>query len=188
VGVKLNKIYTRTGDDGTTGIVGGDRVAKNSQRIIAVGVVDEFNASIGTIRTSDTRMREMLRHIQNDLFDLGADISTTYETDNALRITAEQVEWLESSIDSINLELEPLQSFVLPGGNAAASKAHVARTVCRHAEREIVALSTLEQVNGYAISYINRLSDLLFVMARYLNDCGKSDTLWQPGANRTHGK
>ncbi len=193
--VILNKIYTRTGDDGTTALGTGERVAKNGIRVAAYGTVDETNAAIGMARlsTADAApdIDAMLVRIQNDLFDLGADLCVPeregekpdYEP---LRITAAQVDRLEQDIDVLNGDLEPLRSFILPGGTPAATALHVARTVCRRAERLIVELASLddEPVNDAAIRYMNRLSDFLFVAARHANDKGCGDVLWVPGQNR----
>ncbi len=192
--VVLNKIYTRTGDEGTTALGTGTRVPKCHRRIAAYGTVDEANASIGVVRrhldADQGAIEAMLARIQNDLFDLGADLCTP-ESDEPLdyqplRVTDRQVERLEAEIDTLNGELEPLRSFVLPGGSAAATALHVARTVCRRAERLMVELASLEgeHVSPPALRYVNRLSDLLFVAGRYVNDKGKSDVLWTPGENR----
>lgn len=192
--VVLNKIYTRTGDDGTTALGSGERVPKNGPRVSAYGTVDETNAAIGVARlstaTAEPEIDKMLRRIQNDLFDLGADLcvpdrgeTLEYEP---LRIVTSQVERLEQDIDQLNAELEPLRSFILPGGTPAAAALHVARTVCRRAERLIVELAALddEPVSDAAIQYVNRLSDFLFVAARYASDRGMADVLWVPGENR----
>jgi cob(I)alamin adenosyltransferase len=192
--VKLNKIYTRTGDDGTTGLGTGERVRKDSIRVQAYGTVDETNAAIGMARihltAADGKIDAMLLRTQNDLFDLGADLCVpdrgeklSYEP---LRITAAQATRLEQEIDVLNAELSPLNSFVLPGGSAAAAALHVARTVARRAERLIVELQALpgEPVSGPAVTYVNRLSDFLFVASRYVNDKGHKDVLWVPGKNR----
>ena len=187
--VKLNKIYTRTGDDGSTGLVGGDRVSKASARVGCYGAVDEANAAIGLAiieagRIVATGPRERaiareLRVIQNDLFDLGADLATPGEDENALRVIASQVERLERLIDRFNEPLEALTSFVLPGGTPLAAALHLARTVVRRAERECVALGESETVNPEAIRYLNRLSDLLFVLARAVNHAaGIAETKW----------
>ncbi len=203
--VKLNKIYTKTGDKGTTGLASGDRVAKHNIRIASYGTVDETNAALGlaiiALEPSDEKyddLKAMILRIQNDLFDLGADLATPEippsTTEPApepeyppLRITAEQVTRLENEIDELNEELEPLRSFVLPGGTALAAYLHLARTVSRRAERLMVELSETENeiVSTEALQYINRLSDLLFVMSRYVNDKGKADILWTPGQNRS---
>ena len=190
--VVLNKIYTRTGDDGTTALGSGRRVAKYDLRVECYGTLDETNAAIGLARlhTRDLPVLDaMLARIQNDLFDLGADLCFPDETRDArgrLQVTATQVERLESEIDTLNSELEPLRSFVLPGGTAAASFLHLARTVSRRAERLMVALASRpdEPVGDAALRYINRLSDFLFVAARYANDKGKADVTWVPGKNR----
>lgn len=190
--VKLNKIYTRTGDDGTTGLVDGSRVAKACPRIEAIGKVDETNSAIGLAARSigENVLADALFSIQNDLFDLGADLATPSDDGNfepsemELRVAAKQVEWLEQSIDTLNEDLEPLTSFVLPGGSEAAARTHVARASARAAERAVSALAAEEAVNPQALAYINRLSDYLFVLARVLNDNGASDVKWVPGANR----
>ena len=191
--VKLNKIYTRTGDDGTTGLVAGPRRRKDDIRVEAYGTVDETNSVIGMARLHTAAMTDldaMLNRIQNDCFDLGADLATP-ETGKKpewepLRVTDDQVVRLEKEIDALNADLEPLRSFVLPGGKAASAHLHLARTVARRAERLIVALAATEgeSVNPAAIRYINRLSDFLFVAARWVNDHGRTDVLWVPGANR----
>ena len=182
--VKLNKIYTRTGDGGDTSLVDGRRVAKHSRRPAAFGEVDEANSVIGLARlhTSDDA-DEMLGRIQNDLFDLGADLATPEGDSPALRITGDQVTRLETEIDDMNSSLEPLKSFILPGGTEAAAGLHLARTVVRRAERRMTELATEEVVNDTAMKYVNRLSDHLFVLARILNDGGKTDILWRPGQN-----
>ena len=182
--VKLNKIYTRTGDGGDTSLVDGRRVAKHSRRPAAFGEVDEANSVIGLARlhTSDDA-DEMLGRIQNDLFDLGADLATPEGDSLALRITGDQVTRLETEIDGMNSSLEPLKSFILPGGTEAAAWLHLARTVVRRAERRMTELATEEVVNDTAMKYVNRLSDHLFVLARILNDGGKTDILWRPGQN-----
>ena len=182
--VKLNKIYTRTGDGGDTSLVDGRRVAKHSRRPAAFGEVDEANSVIGLARlhTSDDA-DEMLGRIQNDLFDLGADLATPEGDSPALRIAGDQVTRLETEIDDMNSSLEPLKSFILPGGTAAAAWLHLARTVVRRAERRMTELATEEVVNDTAMKYVNRLSDHLFVLARILNDGGKTDILWRPGQN-----
>jgi cob(I)alamin adenosyltransferase len=186
--VKLNKIYTRTGDDGTTGLVRGPRRSKTDLRIEAFGTVDEANSEIGLARTRTESMPKidtMLARIQNDLFDLGSDLATPGEDDPSspsLRITAAQTDWLERQIDHLNEGLEPLKSFVLPGGTPLAANLHIARTVVRRAERLIVALKeTGEAINPDALRYANRLSDLLFVLARVANGNGQKDVLWTPG-------
>ncbi|MGA7545739.1 MAG: cob(I)yrinic acid a,c-diamide adenosyltransferase [Methyloceanibacter sp.] len=191
--VVLNKIYTRTGDDGTTALGSGRRVAKYDLRVEAYGTLDEANATIGLARLhtkgSDPGLDAMLARIQNDLFDLGADVCFPAETKDArgrLAVTDTQVERLEAEIDALNRELEPLRSFVLPGGSEASSFLHLARTVSRRAERLMVELAAREgePVGPEALRYINRLSDFLFVAARFANDKGKSDVLWVKGQNR----
>ena len=187
--VKLNKIYTRTGDTGTSGLVDGSRRAKNSARFEAIGAVDEANSAIGhAVLTADSQPRRALLRIQNDLFDLGADIATPGEdfapSEMVLRIVPAQVEWLETAIDAINADLAPLTSFILPGGGEAAARAHMARGAVRRAERAMVALAADEPVNPAALAYINRLSDYLFVAARHFNSDGADDVKWVPGANR----
>ncbi|GAA2855819.1 cob(I)alamin adenosyltransferase [Aminobacter niigataensis] len=192
--VKLNKIYTRTGDDGTTGLGSGERRLKSDLRVEAYGAVDEANACIGMARvhtaTEHSDIDAMLGRIQNDMFDLGADLSTPdtgkdlgYEP---LRIVASQTARIEADIDRLNADLAPLRSFVLNGGSPAAAALHLARTVARRAERVMVALAQdpAERVNREGIRYINRVSDLLFVAARVVNDNGKADVLWVPGKNR----
>lgn len=191
--VKLNKIYTRTGDKGTTALVSGPRRLKHDARVEAYGTVDETNSAIGIARLHTKDMPDldaMLFRIQNDLFDLGADIATP-ETDEPpawepLRIVEAQVTRLENEIDQLNAELSPLTSFVLPGGSAAAAHLHLARTICRRAERLMVELSVTENeiVSPAAIKYANRLSDFLFVAARFANEMGEADILWVPGQNR----
>ena len=192
--VILNKIYTRTGDAGTTALGTGERVVKNSVRISAYGTVDETNAQIGVakmiVMASMPHVDAMLARIQNDLFDLGADLCVPDRGNApgkpALRVTGAQVKRLEEEIDTMNEELEPLRSFVLPGGTPAAAALHVARTVCRRAERLMVELSAMpnEPVGADALKYINRLSDHLFVASRFVNDKGQRDVLWVPGKNR----
>ena len=197
--VKLNKIYTRTGDDGTTGLGSGERRLKSDLRVEAYGTVDEANAAIGLARlhtaTSHPELDAMLGRIQNDLFDLGADLSVPdsgkkgtgkkleYEP---LRIIAAQTARVEADIDALNKELKPLRSFILPGGSPAAAALHLARTVTRRAERMMVALAENpdEHVNREGIRYINRASDFLFVAGRVVNDNGNADVLWVPGQNR----
>ena len=186
--VRLTRIYTRGGDTGETSLGDGSRVAKQSLRVEAFGTVDEANAAIGLARLHTSGdADDMLARIQNDLFDLGADLCTP-ETGRraagALRIVAAQVERLESEIDDMNAALAPLDSFVLPGGSAAAAYLHLARTVTRRAERLVCALAAAEPVNPEAVKYLNRLSDHLFVLSRKLNDNGARDVLWRPGATR----
>jgi cob(I)alamin adenosyltransferase len=194
--VVLSKIYTRSGDDGTTALASGERRPKDDFRIEAYGTIDEANSVIGLARLSTARVAEhakidtMLLRIQNDLFDLGADLATPETAKKPLheplRIMASQVTRLEQEIDELNGELTPLRSFVLPGGSPAAAALHLARSVVRRAERLTVALSATpgEVVSPQALQYLNRLSDFLFVAARYANDKGEADCLWVPGANR----
>ena len=186
--VTLTRIYTRGGDQGRTSLGDGTRVAKHTARVAAYGTVDEANATIGMARLHTTGAADaMLARIQNDLFDLGADLcrpGSDFESDTALRIRENQVERLEREIDGMNAELRPLTSFVLPGGTPAAACLHLARTVTRRGERLVVELAEAETVNPAAIRYLNRLSDHLFVMSRWLNDKGAADVLWVPGANR----
>ncbi|WEZ82682.1 cob(I)yrinic acid a,c-diamide adenosyltransferase [Rhizobium sp. 32-5/1] len=191
--VKLNKIYTKTGDDGTTGLATGPRRLKSDLRVEAYGTIDETNSVIGLARQYISDMADldaMLMRIQNDLFDLGADLATpeTGETMEyePLRIVAAQVARIEAEIDLLNADLEPLRSFVLPGGGKASATLHVARTVARRAERQMVELTRQpdEIVSREALEYINRLSDFLFVAARWTNDKGRADVLWVPGKNR----
>lgn len=191
--VKLNKIYTRTGDDGTTGLASGDRRPKYDPRIEAYGTVDETNAVIGMVRLHTASMAAldgMLARIQNDCFDLGADLATPETGERLeyepLRIVEAQVTRIEADIDMLNGDLEPLRSFVLPGGTEAAAHLHLARTVARRAERLMVELAVQEGevVNPAAIRFINRLSDFFFVAARWVNDQGRADVLWVPGKNR----
>jgi len=186
--VKLTKIYTRGGDKGETSLVGGDRVPKYALRIAAYGTIDETNAVVGLVRLHTSGPAdEMLGRIQNDLFDLGADLATpgdNYTDDQALRVAPEQVERLEQEIDLLNEKLAPLTSFTLPGGSSAAAALHLARTTARRAERLISELGEQEPVNPAALQYANRLSDHFFVLSRHLNDDGKKDVLWVPGANR----
>lgn len=191
--VTLNRIYTRTGDGGSTRLATGAPVSKASLRVEAYGGVDETNAAVGLARlhtASDAALDAILERIQNDLFDLGADLATPEQHGKPewepLRILDSQVERLEREIDQLNGEMAPLTSFVLPAGSAAAAALHQARTVCRRAERTCVALAETEGeiVGEPAIKYLNRLSDLLFVAARWSNDKGKADVLWKPGATR----
>lgn len=184
--VKLNKIYTRTGDKGIAGLVDGSRVSKASARMTAIGDVDEANAAIGVAiaAVGDDALSEQLRRIQNELFDLGADIATPSGIEGALRIVPSQIERLEHEIDAMNAGLEPLQSFILPGGSASVAALHLARTVVRRAERSAVDLAEGDPVNPDALAYLNRLSDLLFVAARHVASSEGGDILWQPGATR----
>jgi cob(I)alamin adenosyltransferase len=191
--VKLNKIYTKTGDDGTTGLVSGPRRLKDDLRVEAYGTIDEANSAIGMARLHTAGLSEldaMLMSIQNDLFDLGADLATpdtgeppAYEP---LRIAETQVDRVEHDIDQLNADLEPLKSFILPGGSPAAAHLHIARTIARRAERLMVELARTdgEIVGEPAMKYVNRLSDFLFVAARHANDQGRADVLWVPGKNR----
>ncbi len=193
--VILNKIYTRTGDEGFTALGTGERVKKHSLRISSYGTIDEVNSCIGLVRlhTQDSSAEiidQMLAQVQNDLFDLGADLCAPDNGEKLeytpLRITDAQVVRLENEIDQLNGELSPLRSFVLPGGSAASASLHLARTIARRAERLIVELGDIddEPVGAPVIKYINRLSDFLFVASRYLNNKGKSDVLWVPGQNQ----
>lgn len=184
--VKLNKIYTRTGDAGRSGLVDGSRVSKASARMHAIGEVDEANSAIGlAIAELDGDAKAALGRIQNELFDLGADLATPGEMEGALRILASQVERLEAEIDAMNEQLSPLTSFILPAGSRAVSALHLARATTRRAERWTVALGDEEQVNPHALAYLNRLSDHLFVTARHVASASGGDVLWQPGATRT---
>lgn len=187
--VKLNTIYTRTGDDGTTGLVDGSRCPKHSARIEAIGAVDEANSALGlAIVVLEGEARSDLVRCQNDLFDLGADLATPGSdfapSEMVLRIVPAQAEWLESRIDAATERLEPLTSFVLPGGSEGAARVHVSRAAVRRAERAMTALAAHEPVNPAALAYVNRLSDYLFQLARVLNDEGRADVTWIPGANR----
>lgn len=192
--VVLNRIYTKTGDAGTTALGTGERVQKTSLRIAAYGTVDETNSTIGMVRvhlgSDEPAVDAMLLRIQNDLFDLGADLCVPDRGEKLpyepLRMTDAQVVRLESEIDQMNAELEPLRSFILPGGKPAAAALHVSRTVSRRAERNMAELAAVpgEPVSAACLKYINRLSDFLFVAARYVNDRGKADVLWVPGKNR----
>jgi len=190
--VKLNKIYTRTGDDGTTGLVDGSRLSKSAPRVRAYGDVDELNSVIGLVKLhlENRNLDDMLSRIQNDLFDLGADLATPLPKDGdadseyALRIIDSQVTRLETELDALNADLDPLTSFVLPGGSPPSAYLHLARTICRRAERECVAMTEIDPVTPAALTYLNRLSDLLFVAGRWCNDQGQSDVKWVPGANR----
>src|SRR5216683_4290883 len=187
--MKLDKIYTRTGDEGKTSLGDGSRLPKFHLRVTAYGSIDEANSVIGmaNLHVKDSEIFQLLRHVQNDLFDIGADLCRPErpgEEKPLLRITEEQVAWLENQIDRFNAELAPLDSFVLPGGSPASSYLHHARTVTRRAERDVVHLFADEPVNAAVLQYVNRLSDLLFVLARFLNDKGKEDVRWQPGLHR----
>ena len=186
--VQLTRIYTRGGDKGKTSLGDGTRVLKHSLRVAAYGTVDEANSVIGIARLHTTGDADtMLMRVQNDLFDLGADLCTPEQDDPPyppLRITDDQVTRLEREIDALNADLQPLKSFVLPGGSPASAHLHLARTVTRRAERLIADLGQSEEINQAALRYANRLSDHLFVLARWLNDKGQGDVLWVPGANR----
>ena len=189
--VQLTRIYTKGGDKGSTSLGSGKRVKKHDLRVAAYGTVDEANAAIGVARlhcqdAGGGDIDAMLNRIQNDLFDLGADLCQPEDPKDypPLRVVEAQVERLEQEIDRLNAELEPLKSFVLSGGTPAAAHLHLARTITRRAERDITALMDHESINPAGLRYINRLSDLLFVMARYVNDKGKGDVLWVPGKNR----
>jgi len=193
--VKLNKIYTRTGDDGTTGLVDGSRLPKHAARMEAIGAVDEANSAIGlaVVALADGQHAAALTRIQNDLFDLGADLATPLGAlggvdftpgEMTLRIVASQASWIEQQIDALNANMPPLTSFILPGGSEAAARVHVARASVRRAERAMTALAASDPVNPAALTYINRLSDYLFVLARAVNAGGAGDVLWVPGASR----
>ena len=194
--VKLTRIYTKGGDKGETSLGRGERVAKHDPRVEAYGMVDELNSVIGLVRAAADRtlkndthrahVDDMLKRIQNDLFDLGADLCTVEakQGSEALRIVVTQTERLEHEIDAMNAELQPLTSFVLPGGSEASAWLHLARTVARRAERRMTALAAEQPVNPEAVRYVNRLSDHLFVLARRLNDNGAADVLWVPGQSR----
>ncbi len=193
--VKLNKIYTRTGDDGTTGLVDGSRLPKHAARMEAIGAVDEANSAIGlaVVALADGQHAAALTRIQNDLFDLGADLATPLGAlggvdftpgEMTLRIVASQASWIEQQIDALNANMPPLTSFILPGGSEVAARVHVARASVRRAERAMTALAASDPVNPAALTYINRLSDYLFVLARAVNAGGAGDVLWVPGASR----
>jgi len=184
--VKLNKIYTRTGDGGSAGLVDGSRVSKSSLRMAAIGEVDEANAAIGVAIAAldEGAITDQLLEIQNDLFDIGADVATPGEVDGALRIVVSQVERLEQAIDAMNADLAPLESFILPGGSASVAALHLARAIVRRAERAAVALNQAEPLNPHLLAYLNRLSDHLFVAARFVAAREGGDVLWKPGATR----
>jgi cob(I)alamin adenosyltransferase len=192
--VKLNKIYTRTGDDGTTGLVDGSRLPKSDARMQAIGEVDEANSALGiaiaALENDDVNDRQIagLRRIQNDLFDLGADIATPGEnftpSEMELRIIASQIDWLEAAIDAANDQLPPLTSFILPGGSMASAHMHLARATTRRAERALVTASNQVSINPLAVQYLNRLSDYLFTLCRLINSTRDGDILWVPGASR----
>lgn len=192
--VKLNKIYTRTGDDGTTGLVDGSRVAKSDPLMAAIGDVDEANSAVGLAAAAladEGEHGRMLVRIQNELFDLGADLATPPDIqfgfgphEMALRIVPSQIARIEDEIDRMNDALEPLRSFILPGGTEAAARLHIARAVTRRAERSAVAATAGRDLNPLALNYLNRLSDHLFVMTRHINAAAGGDILWKPGATR----
>ncbi len=188
--VRIDKIVTRAGDGGKTRLATGEPVSKASARVAAYGAVDEANSAIGVARlytTADPVLDPILDRAQNDLFDLGADLATPHADDlkfAPLRVQESQTLRLETEIDQLNARLEPLTSFILPGGSPAAAHLHLARAIARRAERAVVALADVEPVSAEAIKFANRLSDLLFVAARYANDEGRADLLWKPGANR----
>ena len=183
--VKLNKIYTKIGDKGSTQLGDGKMVNKDSLRVDAYGSVDEANATIGlSILRTNIKIKKILKIVQNDLFDLGADLCIPDKKNTQkLKITKDRVDYIEEKIDNFNKELSSLNSFILPGGSESSTYLHIARTVTRRAERKIVALSKKEKINSVTIIYLNRLSDLLFVLARYTNNKGKKDILWKPGKN-----
>ncbi len=183
--VRIDTVITRGGDSGETSLGDGARVRKDAKRIVAIGAVDEANAAIGLLRlhTVSTAEDAMLARIQNDLFDLGADLCVPGEAGSRLRLTETPVLRLDAEAAAMNAKLPKLTSFILPGGTPPAAHAHVARTTARHAERSVVALAAEETVNPFVLRYLNRLSDHLFILARVLNDRGKADVLWQPGAN-----
>jgi cob(I)alamin adenosyltransferase len=187
--VYLSRIYTRTGDAGQTSLGDGSRVDKHHPRVCAYGEVDELNAVLGLLLTTNPPEADLLSSIQNDLFDVGADLCVPQADDEAAgarnRVTAGQAARLEQAIDRLNANLSPLTSFILPGGSVAAAWCHLARTVCRRAEREITALAQEEMVNAQVVVYLNRLSDLLFVLARAYNNNGAGDVLWQPGKSQS---
>ena len=187
--VKLNRIYTRTGDDGTTGLVDGSRLPKHALRMEAIGAVDEANSALGLALVAlDGEAATDCTRIQNDLFDLGADLATPGDDfepgEMVLRIVASQATWLEKRMDVMNSSLDPLTSFILPGGSEAAARVHVARAAVRRSERAMTALAEAEPVNPAALAFVNRLSDYLFVLARAVNSAGPGDVLWRPGASR----
>jgi cob(I)alamin adenosyltransferase len=187
--MRIDRVYTRAGDDGRTSLGDGTRLPKFHVRVAACGSLDEANAVIGValLYVEDAHIRDVLLRVQNDLFDMGADLSRPereYRKSAPLRVSERQVAWLEETIDSLNAGLAPLESFVLPGGSPAAAHLHHARTVVRHAERCMTEIAYQEPVNPVALRYANRLSDLIFVLARYLNEKVKGDRLWQPGLHR----
>ena len=185
--IKLNKIYTKTGDGGDTALGDGERVLKDSLRVSAYGNVDELNASIGIITLyANTELKRKLKNIQNDLFDIGADLCVPISEKNKdrLRLSTNQIETLELEIDEMNSILEPINSFVLPGGCRSATFLHMARTICRRAERSVVSLRSQEEINNNTLIYLNRLSDWLFVASRVENQQNSSEVLWAPGRNK----
>ncbi len=185
--IKLNKIYTKTGDGGDTALGNGERVLKDSLRVSAYGNVDELNASIGVVTLyATTNLKGKLRNIQNDLFDLGADlcVPVSEKNNNRLRLSMGQIEILEAEIDEMNNELKPLNSFILPGGCKSATFLHLARTICRRAERSVVSLRSKEDINDNTLVYLNRLSDWLFVASRVENQENSTEVLWLPGKNK----
>ncbi len=186
--VYISKIYTKTGDLGDTGLGDGSRVPKDNPRVTAYGTVDELNALLGVLLAQpnlDASLIELIRSVQNDLFDVGADLCLPHQDgQSALRVRSEQSERLEKAIDQFNERLQPLKSFILPGGTSAAAWCHLARTVCRRAERDVVTLAHTEKINSEVIIYLNRLSDLLFVLARVCNQDGRDDVLWVPGKSQ----
>src|SRR5437868_14243169 len=185
--VYLSRIYTKTGDQGETALGDGTRVPKNHPRVVAYGTVDELNSVLGVLLAQIPALHEaeLIRSIQNDLFDVGADLclpqSASRPSNPPLRVRPEQAERLEKAIDRLNGNLQPLTSFILPGGQPAAAWCHLARTICRRAERDVVTLQRQQAINPQVLIYLNRLSDLLFVLARHLNERGQADVLWQPG-------
>ena len=195
--VKLNKIYTRTGDDGSTGLTDGSRVPKHSPRPQAYGSVDELNSSLGMVyfclnkensNLLHIEIKNLIREVQNDLFDIGADLATPISKEKekypALRIKKGQIDKIENKIDYYNKSLKPLNSFILPGGSEVSTLLHQSRTIARRAERDISLLSSIEDINIQSLIYLNRLSDLLFVLCRVLNENGLKDVLWIPGLNQ----
>ncbi|HEX6411328.1 MAG TPA: cob(I)yrinic acid a,c-diamide adenosyltransferase [Sphingomicrobium sp.] len=188
--VRLNKIYTRTGDGGDTGLADGSRIGKDDPLAVAIGDVDEANSAIGiaVLHVADADVGAMLQRIQNEMFDLGADLATPGEdfapTDMTLRIVQAQIDRLEAEVDRMNETLEPLRSFILPGGEGGSAYLHAARSIVRRAERKAVAASRKRSLNPIALTYLNRLSDHLFVAARYLANSNGGDILWKPGATR----
>ncbi len=187
--VYLSRIYTKTGDAGDTALGDGTRVAKDHVRVAAYGTVDELNATLGLLVSlaATSPETDLLRDIQNDLFDVGADLCVPSSAGDRLRVQPAQAERLEAAIDRLNAPLQPLTSFILPGGSPAAAWCHLARTVCRRAERDVVTLQSRESINPHVFIYLNRLSDLLFVLARVYNNQGRDDVLWVPGKTHAEG-